>query len=329
VHGRDQLTAVAEDVDRGIGLIELDGNTSLLRRRPDPLDRLGHHQVDVDGLAGRRLLGLDAAQVEQVVDDPADPEGLGVDARRQPLSHFRIGLDGEGLGQQPEGPDRGLELVAHVGHEVAADLLQAPPVGHVLDDGDHAEGPPPVVDQPGPDGEGLAGRPVEVEGALGRAVGPGVLQELGDGLGGQGVAVAIVHEPGGPGVLEGDVAVLVADDDPLGQGVEGPAEPDGVRTGLGDRLGRLAGDLLEVAEHRLDPPVVGGLHAEAVGQGGQPLLQGPPPGPAPQPGGDDDGQDGDDAQHDVPDDIRLHSPSMAGRWLSCDDASSFEGKIMK
>ncbi len=227
----------------------------------------------------------------------------------------------------PRAPIGRLELVAHVGHEVPADLLQPPPVGDVLDDGDHAEGPPPVVDQPGPDGEGLAGRPVEVEGALGRAVGPGVLEELGHGLGGQGVAVPIVHQPGGPGVLEGDVAVLVADDDPLGQGVEGPAEPDGVRAGLGDRLGRLAGHLLEVAEHRLDATVVRGLHAEAVGQGGQALLEGPSPGPAPQPGGDDDGQDGDNAQDDVPDHVRLHRLSMAGRWPSCDDPAASEGKI--
>ena len=87
----------------GMGLIELDGNASLLGCRPDPLDRLGHDQVDLDGLAGWRLLRLDPAQVEQVVDDPADPEGLGVDPRGQPLGHLGVGLDGEGLGQQARG----------------------------------------------------------------------------------------------------------------------------------------------------------------------------------------------------------------------------------
>ena len=143
---------------------------------------------------------------------------------------------------------------------------------------------------------------------------PGVLQQLGHGLGGQGVTVAVVHEAGGPGVAEGDLAVLVAHDDPLGQGVEGPPQPDGVRAGLGDGLGRLAGDLLQVAEDRFDPAVVGGLDPEPVGQGGQALLEGPAPGPTAQPGGDDDGQHGHNAEDDVPDHVLLHCLSMAGRW---------------
>ena len=275
--GRDQLAAVAEHVHRGVGLIELDGNAPLIGGGPDPFHRLGHDQVDVDGLAGRGLFGLDAAEVEQVVDDPADPEGLGVDPGGQALGHGRVGLDGEGLGQQAEGADRGLELVADVGHEVPPDLLEAPTLGHVLDDGDDPEWPASVVDQPGPHGQRLAGRPVEVERPLGGPVLPGVLQQLGHRLGGQGIAVAVVHQGHGPGVAEGHVAVLVADDDPLGKGVEGPAQPDGVGAGLGDRLGGLAGDLLQVAEQRLDAPFVGWLDSQPVGQGGQALLQAPAP----------------------------------------------------
>ncbi len=204
--------------------------------------------------------------------------------------------------------------MAHVGHEVAPDLLEPAALGHVLDDGDHPEGPAPVVDQPGPHGQGLAGRPVQVEGALGRAVLPGVLQQLGHRLGGQGVAVAVVHQRHRPGVAEGHVTVLVADDDPLGEGVEGPPQPDGVGAGLGHRLGGLAGHPFEVAEHRLDAALVGRLDPQAVGQGGQALLQAAAAGPPTQPGGDDHGQDGDHAQDDVPDHIRLHRLSMTGRW---------------
>ena len=103
---------------------------------------------------------------------------------------------------------------------------------------------------------------------------PGVLEQLGDGLGGQGVTVAVGHEAHGPGVAEGHLAVLVADDHALGEGVEGPSQPDGVGAGLGHRLGRLAGHLLEVAEHRFHAPFVGRLHPQPVGQGGQSLLQG-------------------------------------------------------
>ena len=213
---------------------------------------------------------------------------------------------------RPEGADRGLELVAHVGHEVAADLLEPAALGHVLDDGDDPERAPAVVDEPGAHGQRLAGRSVEVEGPLGRAVLPGVLEQLGDRLGGQGVAVPVVHEGHGPGVAEGDLAVLVADDDALGEGVEGPAQPDGVGTGLGDGLGGVAGHLLQVAEDRLHARVVGRLHPEPVGQGGQPLLEAAAAGPPPGLEGDDDGDHGHHPQDDVPDHVRLHG-SKCGR----------------
>ena len=69
---------------------------------------------------------------------------------------------------------------------------------------------------------------------------------------------------------------LVAHHDALGEGVEGPAEADGVGRGLGHRLGGPVGDLLEVVEGGLDPGglVGGGVDAEAGGQGGQALLEG-------------------------------------------------------
>ena len=59
------------------------------------------------------------------------PVGLG----RHPLGELRgdlgVVLAGEGLGEQAEGADRRLELVADVGHEVAPDRLDAPGLGHV------------------------------------------------------------------------------------------------------------------------------------------------------------------------------------------------------
>jgi alkanesulfonate monooxygenase SsuD/methylene tetrahydromethanopterin reductase-like flavin-dependent oxidoreductase (luciferase family) len=45
---------------------------------------------------------------------------------------------GHGLREQPQGADRCLELVTDVGDEVAADLLEPQPIGHVVDDGDRA-----------------------------------------------------------------------------------------------------------------------------------------------------------------------------------------------
>ena len=79
-----------------------------------------------------------------------------------------------------------------------------------------------------------------------------VLEQLVDGLGGQGVAVAAAHQGDGAAVAEGDVAVLVADDDALGEGVEGPAQPDGVCAGLGDGLGGMLGRALDVTKRILD-----------------------------------------------------------------------------
>ncbi len=187
MHGRDELAAVAQDGDGGRGLVQDDLDAALVRRGPHPLDGVRHDQVDQDGLAGRGLFRLDAGEVQEVVDDPADPEGLVVDAAGQPLGHVGVGLRDQGLGQESEGAHGRLELVADVGHEVAADLLEAAPLRDVLDEGDHTERPPAVVDLAGADLQGAPGRAVQVERALGRALVPGVLEDVGHRLGGQGV----------------------------------------------------------------------------------------------------------------------------------------------
>jgi hypothetical protein len=84
--------------------------------------------------------------------------------------------------------------VADIGHEVASDLLQAAALGDVLNERDDPERAPTVVDLAGPHLQRAAGRPVEVEGALGRSLVPGVLKQLGHRLGGQRVAMAADHE---------------------------------------------------------------------------------------------------------------------------------------
>ena len=154
----------------------------------------------------------------------------------------------ERLGQEAERADGRLELVAHVGHEVAADLLEPASLGDVLNEGDDPERPPPVIDLARPHLQRAPGRSVEVERALGRALVPGVLEQLGHRLRGQGVAVAADHERVGAPVAVDHAAVLVAEDDALGQRVEGAPQPDGVGAGLGHGLGGAAGDLLEVGQ---------------------------------------------------------------------------------
>ena len=83
-------------------------------------------QRDEHGLARRRLLGFDPGEVEQVVDDPAHPERLGMDARCEAAGYGLVALGHERLGEESERTHRGLELVAHVRDEVPADLLEAP-----------------------------------------------------------------------------------------------------------------------------------------------------------------------------------------------------------
>ena len=189
MHGRDELAALAQHGDRGRGLVQHDLDAALVGRGPHPLNGVGHDQVDQHRLAWRRLLGLDAGEVEQVVDDAADPEGLVVDAAGQPLGHVGVGLGDQCLGQQAQGAHRRLELVADVGHEVAADLFEPASLGDVLDEGDDPERAAAVVDLAGPHLQGAPGRAVEIERALGRALVPGVLEQLGHRLGGQGVAM--------------------------------------------------------------------------------------------------------------------------------------------
>ncbi len=62
-----------------------------------------------------------------------------MDALREAARDRRVGLRDQRLGEQAERAHRGLQLVADVGDEVAADLLQPSSLGHVVDDGDHPE----------------------------------------------------------------------------------------------------------------------------------------------------------------------------------------------
>ena len=158
----------------------------------------------------------------------------------------------ERLGEKTERAHRGLQLVAHVRDEVPADLFQSPALGDVVDDRDHPEGPPPVVDDLGADVEGAPRRTVEIEDSRSRPFAPRLGEKLLHRLRRQRIAVATAHHRVGTGVAEDVLAVLVADDDALGKRVERAAQPDGIRRRLLHRLGRTLDPLLDVAEGPLD-----------------------------------------------------------------------------
>jgi PAS domain-containing protein len=121
-----------------------------------------------------------------------------------------------------------------------------------------------------------------------------LIEDVGHRLGGEGVAVAADHQGVGAPVAVDHRAVLVAQHDALGQGVERPAEPDGIGARLCHRLGGAAGDLLQVGEGGLDVVLVlGRIEAEAGAERGQTLRDGPPPRPPPEHGGDEADHDAD------------------------------------
>ena len=87
-------------------------------------------------LAARRLVGLDAAQLEQVVDGAADAERLGRACARPALGDHAASSSASSVSASRPARRRRLQLVADVGDEVAAHGLEPPPLGDVVDDHD-------------------------------------------------------------------------------------------------------------------------------------------------------------------------------------------------
>ena len=120
-----------------------------------------HRHVVAPGL----LVGLDAGELEEVVDGAADAERLGEHALGQAVGDGGVVLGQQRLGEQRQGADGRLQLVADVGDEVAAHRLEAAPVGDVVDDHEHAEPPAVRRQRDGREHEGAAGWAEQVDGA--------------------------------------------------------------------------------------------------------------------------------------------------------------------
>ena len=98
-----------------------------------------HDRVDVDGLRLReRVVALQPGQLDDLLDEPGQPGALGLHPPGEPDHRLRVvgGLL-DRLGEQVQRADRGLQLVGDVGDEVAADRLDAPLAGAVLDERQH------------------------------------------------------------------------------------------------------------------------------------------------------------------------------------------------
>ena len=132
------LLGVAEHLETGraaadhadLCRVGVDG-TGVDRALDDFVDR--HWLGPVD-----RVPGLQPRQLDDLLHQPRQPLRLSDHPPAEPLHRLRVaGRVVHGLGEQPDRTDRGLELVAHVGDEVAPDRLDLTLAGAVLDQRQH------------------------------------------------------------------------------------------------------------------------------------------------------------------------------------------------
>ena len=88
-----------------------------------------------------RVVALQPGQLDDLLHELGEPVALGEHPPGEALDGLRVvGGVVDGLGEQPDRADRGLELVADVGDEVAAHGLHAALAGAVLDERQHQPG---------------------------------------------------------------------------------------------------------------------------------------------------------------------------------------------
>ena len=109
--------------------------------RAHRLHRLAQQRVQPHLLHGpRELAALQSGELEEIVDQGAEGAHVGADARR--VVAAVLGVDEavvDGVGQQPQGGDRGAQVVGNGGDEVASrPLLAVEPRHHGIDVGRQA-----------------------------------------------------------------------------------------------------------------------------------------------------------------------------------------------
>ena len=188
------------------------------------VDGVVEQDADRDRLATRRLLGLDEAQVEQVVDDLAQSLGLLHHELGHVTGHERVGLRREGLGEDLERADGRLELVADVGDEVAANAIDPMDLRHVVHEHRRADRLVVVPQRDRLDLQHRSRRPEELQLALGGTTGSRLLEQVGDRSRRHRVDETRVAVPLGGLVAEDLVAVGVDDHQAVPEIGEGGGE---------------------------------------------------------------------------------------------------------
>ena len=110
------------------------GDLPLLGIHPPPVHRVADHLVHLDHLGiDQWVVTLQLGQVDDLSHQIAQPGRLNAHpAGELPNGLWVISTFLHRLGEQGDSADRGLELVADIGHEVAADLLDLTRAGLVV-----------------------------------------------------------------------------------------------------------------------------------------------------------------------------------------------------
>ena len=225
---------------------------------------------EVDDLVQRLAPELDPRQLQELVDDAGEAVGLADQLGREAGDDLRLVLVGQRLGQQRDGADRRLQLVADVGDEIRPHRVQADPLAGVLD-GAHGPDLPAVhADHRTAHQQRPAGRPVDLERVRPLPPRQRILEVRLDGLVEQGVEVGDPEEVLGLAVAREHAALGVDQHDAGGQDVErrasAPAAP-----APGSPLGARRRRELLAAGGRRSRPSAGAT------RGGSRSLRRPPP----------------------------------------------------
>ena len=173
----------------------------------------------------RRLLRLDRAEVEQVVDDLREPVGFAHDPLREPLHDRDVVGRGHRLREQAERADRRLQLVTHVRDEVAPDALDPPRLGDVARERDRTDDLAVAAQRERAQLQHLARRSVERKLAFRAVAGQRLLQQLRDRVLGEHLAGAGAGETTRHRVAHDLTTDAVDDDDRVARLVERGEQP--------------------------------------------------------------------------------------------------------
>ena len=252
---RDELPPLADHREARARLDDLDPDAAQVGAWTHPVDGLGDHEVHGDGLADRRPLDLDAAQLEEVVDRATDPVASCTSRSESRAATRSVVFGQQRLREQRERADRCLQLVADVRDEVGAHRFEPCALGDVVDRPERADDRAIALERRDRHDDRAPRRTEEIDGATIGHTSTARREQLGDCLLDERVAVTRADEGRGVDVAEHDAAGGVGDHDSVSEGVEARGQRSG------DRLEHFGGVLIRPSDAELQDRPARPMHA--------------------------------------------------------------------